>query len=215
MVPIKPLTFDELLEQNWNLDTVVSESARVEFLQFGNGAYTANDFTRMHAAPGSLSALLFPANRVETNGALGIEACVERRAADGTIAHQLVTIAIDPAMTGQGLGPLLDKYCESLILTHGYLLRILRSRAPSSIYAKYGGRVGGSPHGEATRFAVKRGFQLMSAEESLNFFGDDIARLLVDDVNIGDKILRDCFFAESHSKVGKPPWYFICMRKVC
>ena len=207
-------TFDELLLAGWSLDSVLADAYRVEFSHFGSGAFTEAEFRRMYTMPGSLCALLFPPDRIAEPGyALGIEACVERRSQDGIVAHQLVTIAIDPAMTGQGLGLELDNYCEALIVERGYKLRILRSRAPSYIYAQYGGRIGGSPHAEATRFALKRGFSPMSSEQSLNFFGSDIARLIVDDVIVGDRILQQCVFAESLEHENKPPWYFICMSK--
>jgi len=213
---IEVLTFSELTTQGWFLDTVLAEAARLESAQFGSGAYTAAQFAEMHASPGGLCALLFPAHAIEPGRAWGVMAGRERRARDGTVAHQLVTIAIDPGKTGQGLGPRFDAQYEPLVLARGYRFRVLRSRAPASIYLKYGRREGGSPHGEATRFALKRGFHPMNAEESHNFFGDDIARLITDNVPLGENtVLRDCVFAESHSTGERPPWYFICMSKVC
>lgn len=207
------LTFDQLLSSAWSLDNVLAEAYRIEFMHFGGGSYTAEQFAEMHGSPGGLCALLFPADRVEPGQSWAVEACVERQARDGTVSHQLVTIAVDPAMTGQGLGPLLDERCEAIICKRGYRLRVLRSRAPAQIYAKHGGREGGSAHGEATRFALKRGFRVMGTETALNFFGDNIARFVSDDVVLGQTTLRGCPIAESRPHDSHPVWYFICMSK--
>jgi GNAT superfamily N-acetyltransferase len=215
MTPVEILTFDELLERGWSLDDALAEAFRLEFMQFEDGAYTVARFAEMHAGPGGLCTLLFPADRVEPGQGWGVQACAERQSRDGAVAHQVVTIAVEPAMTGRGLGPLLDERCEELALARGYRLRVLRSRAPASIYARYGNRTGGSLHGEATRFALKRGFRVMAAEQALDFFGDDIARLITDDVVLGETVLRNCIIAESRPREGHLPWYFICMSKAC
>lgn len=213
MIPVNILTFDELLARGWPLNDIAAEAFRLEFVHFGTGSYTAAQFAQMHSSPGGLCALLFPASCVEPGHACAVEACVERQAVDGTVAHQLVTVAVEPAQTGLGFGPLLDERCEELILDRGYRLRVLRSRAPTPIYAKYAGRVGGSPRAEATRFALKRGFGVMQAEDALNFFGRDITRMITDDVVAGRTVLQDCLIAESYPQGEQPPWYFICMSK--
>lgn len=209
------LTAEELMEQGWSFEEVIEEAARVEFSQFGSGAYSAAELKGMLNSPGGLCVFVFAAEPKNPQSALGFAICVERRARDGKIAQQLVSIAIKPTQTGQGLGLLLDERCEAIARQVGYRLRVLRSRAPSSIYAKYAGREGGSPHGEATRFALKRGFQVMSEADARNFFENDVARFITEDLVLGDKEIHDCQIAESHPQGENPPWYFICMMKAC
>src|SRR5262249_51871160 len=149
--------------------------AHVEAGAFGTrSAYSRSELEELLARNGGLCVLLFANDGVIPGEAWSFALCIEREARDGTKAQQLVTIATLPDKSGQGLGPRLDERCEEIAREQGYKLRVLRSRAPSYIYAEYGGRVGGSPHGEATRFALKRGFEAMPIAQARNFFGEDL-----------------------------------------
>ena len=213
MISVKVLTFDDLLNCGWSLYELSNEAARVEFSQFEDGAYTENQFAEWYTSHGGLCALLFPENSIKIGSAVGVAAGRERRAIDGAIAHQLITIAIEPNLTGQGFGPQLDRHYEAHVLECGYHQRILRSRAPSHIFATFSNQEGGSPKGVATRFAIKRGFCPMNKDQTLNFFNDDISKLIESDVLLGDTVLSNCIIAESHPQGSRPPWYFICMNK--
>ena len=204
---------DQLIELGWSRASVLAEAARIEASQFRTQPFTEQEFGAMLDAPGGLCVLLFPTDSIQPDQGIGVAACKEQRGRDGVSAHQLVTIAVDPAFTGQGLAALLDERCEEFALAHSYALRILRSRAPSAVYRQLGGRAGGSPHGEATRFALKRGFQAMPEDIARNFFEKDIGKPHLLDVAVGHTTLNNVLVVESPPQGNDPPWYFIPMRK--
>jgi hypothetical protein len=203
----------DLLAAGWRIEQIVAEAARAEASQFRTKPYTADDFRRMSEGPGGYCALLFRAGAIQPGQGMGVAACRELLGTSGTRAHQLVTIAIIAGQTGARLGWILDELCEAFARTSGYTVRILRSRAPSTVYQTLGAREGGSPHGEATRFALGLGFQAMDETEALDFFGHDIARPHRLDLTLGAVSYAQLLVIESLPQEDEPPWFFIPMRK--